>query len=252
MMRPDHPTVPPVVPRVVPRVTPGASPRAARRSVFRLGALAGLCLALSACGDSALRGGLDQVLAIGADTPPSQFTASRAELAAAGITGPLIKVVRRTPEPASAGYLAAGAANGTVFYQAADGSEVQLSAGLLMATVSFGGDLHGADVAPVARALIGGGGRYSRTLRHVRVANKVVETAFDCTLVPAAAETITVQGRAHATTRFTETCTAGAADPLGRRPGFTNQYWLDASGVRAGEHWVGPEVGMLRIEQVLP
>lgn len=222
------------------------------RRLLRPVAMLTILLGLVACTSAPLGSAGDLLVRLTQQTAePSQFTASRADLAAAGVTGPLLKVVRRTPEPASAGYPAVGAANGTVFYRGNDGSEVQLSAGLLMATVAFGTDLHGADVAPVARALLAGGGTYTRALRHMGAGGHLVKTTFSCTLTPRATETITILGRAHATTRFEESCQA-TPDVVGRVAAFTNRYWLGADGVRAGEHWVSPDVGMLRIEQVLP
>lgn len=220
--------------------------------MVRMAGLALACLGLAACGDTPLGRTLGAAQGVLSPTPPpSQFTASRQELIAAGITGPLVKVVQENPAPASAGYLATGASGGTVFYRANDGSEVQMAAGLLVRTVSFQHDLLGADVAPIAAALVAGGGQYTRALRHIRAANHVVTTTYSCTLTPTAQEAITVQGQSYDTVRFTETCTA-AADALGRVATFTNRYWLDSSGVRAGDHWVSPEVGSLRIEQVFP
>jgi len=231
-----------------------ASPtRTARRTGRWLRAAAAFAslAALTACGAVGNVGSLTRDV-LGIQGPPSVFNASRAQLAAAGITEPLIRVVLREPRVQSAGYRRIGASNGVTFYRANDGSEVLLAGGLLRAATGFQQDLNGADTATIRRALAAGSGGYIRTLRHRSGEGQLFETTVACTLSSAGRETIVILGRSHDTTVFRESCTARSIDPIGRRPAFENTYWLEGGTVRASEQWVSFATGMMRIEQVLP
>lgn len=189
---------------------------------------------------------------LGLYSPPSRFEATRAQIAATGVTGPLLRVVVREPRMQSAGYIATGTANGVNFFTANDGSNVVLANGLLRSTVRFLGDMEGADTAPIARAIAVGGGRYSRVVRHRRGEGNVFETRLTCELARARREQIVILERRHAVQRYEETCRTRGEDPAGRIIGFRNVYWLENGVIRASEQWVSPDTGQIRIELVLP
>ncbi|MCH2076133.1 MAG: YjbF family lipoprotein [Rhodobacteraceae bacterium] len=183
---------------------------------------------------------------------PSRFSPSRAELAAAGVNQPLLRVVTQVPVTQSAGYILRGQANGAQFYGANDGSELQVRAGLIQSTVGFVGDLDGTNITAPARAIATGQGRYSRVLRHRRSEGKLFETQINCTVTRVGAEQVVILGRSHNTTRVAESCRAANEDPAGRTLAFENTFWLENGAVRASEQWVSYETGTLRLEQVLP
>ncbi|MEM1372847.1 MAG: YjbF family lipoprotein [Pseudomonadota bacterium] len=219
-------------------------------------ALAIIGALLSGCGES--RSSLQDTLSPIADSlrggdEPSRFEATREQLAAAGITQPLVRVVSRAPVEQSAGYIFSGAANGVVFYTANDGSSVLLAeGGVLRGTVGFLADLDTADTRQTAQALAAGGGRYTRVLRHRRGEGRLFETRVTCTLTREGTERIVVLGRAHVTLRHLEACTSEGLDAAGRQMSFRNVFWMEGGRVRASEQWVDFDTGLLRIEQVLP
>lgn len=185
----------------------------------------------------------------------SQFTATRAEIAAAGITVPLLKVVARQPRLESAGYLLAGAPDGIEIYRDLGGGELYLDQGVLRASVGQRIDLLGAETAPVlaafAAARTGETPRYSRLLRHRTIEGPMIRTRVFCEMRRAGAESVTILGLTTPATRFDESCRASEADALGRVIAFENRYWRDAAGAMvASEQWLNGERGALRIEQV--
>ncbi|MEO0664101.1 MAG: YjbF family lipoprotein [Pseudomonadota bacterium] len=185
----------------------------------------------------------------------SAFTATRAEIAAAGITVPLLKVVARQPRLESAGYLLAGAPDGIEIYRDLGGGELYLDQGVLRASVGQRIDLLGAETAHVLAALAaarsGETPRYSRLLRHRAIEGPVIRTRVFCEMRRAGAESVTILGLTTPATRFDESCRASEADALGRVIAFENRYWRDASGAMvASEQWLNGERGALRIEQV--
>lgn len=189
---------------------------------------------------------------LGVYAPPSRFEATRAQIAAAGLTGPLLRVVVRKPLEQSAGYVEIGSANGVDFYTANDGSNVLVSNGLLRGTVSFPGDLDAADTAPIERALAAGGGSYFRVVRHRRGEGDLFESRLACRLVAAGREQIVILERIHAVLRYEEDCETDGFDPAGRRIEFKNLYWLEDGVIRASEQWVSFESEQIRVELVLP
>lgn len=212
--------------------------------------------ALSGCGDG--RDGLQQAFKPLADrlqgpAEPSRFEATRQQLADAGISQPLVRIVARAPVEQSAGYIFSGTANGVVFYTANDGSSVLLAdAGILRGTTGFLADLEAAETRQTALALAAGGGTYTRIFRHRRGEGSLFETLVTCTLTREVGESIVILGRAHETIRHVEACTGDAPDAAGRKVLFRNVYWVEDGLVRASEQWVDFEIGFLRIEQVLP
>ena len=99
---------------------------------------------------------------------PSRFAPSRAELTAAGVTQPLLRIVSQVPVTQSAGYILRGQANGAQFYGANDGSELLVRGGLIQSTIGFVGDLESTETSVAARAIAAGQGSYTRLLRHRR------------------------------------------------------------------------------------
>ncbi|MEM9349223.1 MAG: YjbF family lipoprotein [Pseudomonadota bacterium] len=189
---------------------------------------------------------------IGLYSPPSRFEPTRAQIAATGLTGPLLRVVVREPIEQSAGYLSQGSANGVDFFTATDGSNVLLADGILRGTVRFLGDLETAETAQTAQAIASGGAKYFRVVRHRRGEGKLFETRLNCELVFAGREQIIILERTHLTSRYEEACQAESVDPAGRFVNFTNVYWVENTLVRASEQWVSPSTGQLRLELVLP
>ncbi|MEM6934750.1 MAG: YjbF family lipoprotein [Pseudomonadota bacterium] len=182
---------------------------------------------------------------------PSEFTATRAQIAAAGITTPLIKVEIFSPRPESAGFLLATTANGIDIYRDQGGSELFLDRGVLRSSVGQRIDLLGADTSPVHRAFEGGSPRYTRVLRHRSVDGPVISTRFFCAFRRDGAENVTILGLTTVATRYSENCQTAEPDTLGNVQNFENRYWLDSVGrVTASEQWLNQERGTLRIEQV--
>lgn len=244
------------------------APMSGGARVLRGAALAGLlaltgCAGLPGLGGAGSSGvgstgstGVSEILSqFGLVPQLSAFTATRAEIAAAGITVPLLKVVARQPRLESAGYLLAGAPDGIEIYRDLGGGELYLDQGVLRASVGQRIDLLGAETAPVLAALAaarsGETPRYSRLLRHRAIEGPVIRTRVFCEMRRAGAENVTILGLTTPATRFDESCRASEADALGRVIAFENRYWRDASGAMvASEQWLNGERGALRIEQV--
>lgn len=102
--------------------------------------------------------------------------------------------------------------------------------GIVVGTRGMGNDLMTADVTATRQALRSGG-QATRVHRRLDGENAIVVTTFDCQLTRAGSVA-------------TETCSGPSAT-------FTNTYTLDRDGaVIASRQWVGPENGMISIEQI--
>ncbi|MGR3433959.1 MAG: YjbF family lipoprotein [Shimia sp.] len=187
--------------------------------------------------------------------PPPQFTATRAQLAAQGLTGPLLKgAFGVAPGNRSAGFLGAGRVGALRVWRATDTATLYTTDdGVLRATVGLGFDLYTAETDAVAAALAAGGGRYARTLRHLDAEHVLRPMPVTCTMTRRGAETVTVLGRAHATMRLEETCTTREAIPQTGAPlRFVNVYNRDPRDglLWRSSQWVSLELGHIALERI--
>lgn len=211
-------------------------------------------LALGACGQDAangpyaaafeqIRGGL-----FNRGEAPSQFTATRASLAAAGITAPVL-VVRMPDADISVGLLEYGTNRGVTIWRSLDGNTVSTASDLLRNTRGFGTDLHSLETDALHRALSQGqSAEYSRMFRGLDGEGRLHALRLYCSLSPEGRETVDVLGRSYDTRRFSETCHADGRET----PVFVNTYWQGDSGeIWKSRQWAGPELGYANLERVI-
>lgn len=187
---------------------------------------------------------------------PEPLTITRAEIAAAGVTGPFLIARRETGE--GAGLIAAASNRGRIIWQAPDGITLTGRGGVLFATRGLGGDLLSAEVDPVVGALAAErSARYRRTLRRIGDDDRILRQPYDCVLQRGPARTVTVLGRAHATVLSRESCRPVAlpADPFAQRQTvpepFVNEYYVGDGTIWLSRQYVGPAIGSLRLERVI-
>lgn len=165
----------------------------------------------------------------------------------AGVTMPLMGAYLESLQAVSA--LSPAASNGPVdTWQTSD--QVMMSfvgGGVLVSSRGLAGDLHAADASQTA-ALIGAGRGGAAQRRHVYLDGVFARqtVTLTCTVEPSGAETLRLNGRAHATLRFDETCSDGA----GLR--VVNRYWRDARGptIRQSSQWIGPIAGTIHLQRL--
>lgn len=176
------------------------------------------------------------------------FTATRASLAEAGITQPVL--VARLPDAGiSVGLLEYRTTRGVTIWRSLDGNTLSTASGFLRNTRGFGTDLHSLETDALRDAMQrGGSGEYSRVFRALDGEGRLVAVRLYCSLTPAGAERVDVLGRAYDTQRFSETCRAdGVRDPV-----FVNTYWRGRGGeIWKSRQWVGPELGYAELERVV-
>jgi hypothetical protein len=163
------------------------------------------------------------------------------------VPGPLLAV--EIPARGTAARLVPSGQNGAVTtWRSVDAVSLSLRApGVLVASRGLGEDLVAADAAATAAALSRAApGPVQR--RHRSLDGNLVlgSTAYDCALTLVGRERIEVGGRPRDTLRFQERCTDASGGS------FLNTYWRDAAGptVRQSEQWVGPDVGVLRVQRI--
>lgn len=182
--------------------------------------------------------------------PPPPFDPTRAQLAAAGVSGPiLIAEVARTG--ARAGLLPEAANRGAITWRAQDGITVSTRGGLLVATRGLRFDLIAADDTLFRRTLAAGGGRYVRPIRDLTAEGVLRRIDLACTLVRGPAGTAAILGRAYPVTRWTETCTGPEGPAYPEAPGgrIENRYDIGADGtIRRSRQWAAPHLGYLELE----
>lgn len=217
------------------------------------------CLALASCGvlgggqgDNAstaaqalnmLRGGLFNR---GGEAAPPQFTATRASLREAGITGPVL-VARIETLGVSAGLLQYQEVRGATVWRSLDGDTITTAGGLLRNTRGFGTDLHSLETAPLSGALAAGGAEYARVFRGLDGLSQVETHRLYCRLEPQSRERVDVLGRGYDTQRYSETCHARDRSA----PVFVNTYWQGADGtIWQSRQWAGPNLGYVELEEV--
>lgn len=145
--------------------------------------------------------------------------------------------------------LVPGGASGTVTtWQTADGIGLMLSAtGLLVQTRGLGADLHITDPGPT-EALIarGGSGTVQRRYGFLDGTYRQQDMRFTCSVAPAGAQRIVLNGREFSTTRYDERCEGGGES-------FVNSFWRDARGplIRQSIQWIGPDVGAVHLQRLV-
>ena len=131
---------------------------------------------------------------------------------------------------------------GTVQWRGAGGVGIAQRGGVLVGTRGFGFDLITADIEPLSRALVNGGGRDLLRVNRILVAGRMVALEYRCDVVPRGGETLSYYGRSFPTSVFDETCTGAEGDS------FTNRYWVSPGGaVRRSRERVSPEIGTFDI-----
>ena len=211
-------------------------------------------LALGACGQDAadgpyaaalqqLRGGL-----FNRGEAPAQFTATRASLAQAGITAPVL-VAQMPNAGISVGLLEYGSNRGVTIWRSLDGNTISTASGLIRNTRGFGTDVHSFETDAVVHALSRGqAAEYTRLFRALDGEGQLHAVRLYCTLSPEGRETVDVLGRSYETHRFRESCHAEDRET----PVFTNTYWQGNSGeIWKSRQWAGPELGYADLERVI-
>lgn len=219
---------------------------------MRFALLLGAALFLAACGQQGTLGvalGQMRSLLASGETEVQGFTATRASLAEAGITAPIM--VLRLPElEASAGFLRYQENRGVTVWRSLDGSLISTSGGVLLSTRGVGTDLHSIETAPVEQALAhGGDAHYSRLYRQLDGEGRIRAIRFYCQLTAMGAEQVAVLGRSYSTQRMVETCRSpdDAAHVT-----LQNTYWRGANGrIWKSRQWAGPQLGYAELEHVV-
>ena len=214
-----------------------------------------LVLGLAACGQGGAEGAYGAafqqirqgIFNRGGAEGPSQFTATRASLQAAGITRPVL--VARLPEPGiHVGLVEFQTNRGVTVWRSLDGSTISTSGGILRNTRGFGTDLHSFETAMVEQAVSAAEpAEYGRVYRALDGENREVAVQLYCQFQPEGRERIDVLGRAYETSRFREACYVdGRAEAV-----FENLYWRGAHGeVWRSRQWAGPELGYGEFERI--
>lgn len=212
-------------------------------------------LAVGACGQAAsddaylsalqqFRGGLFNRN----EAEPAAFSATRASLADAGITQPVL--VARMPDAGIAvGLLEYRTTRGVTIWRSLDGNTLSTVAGLLRNTRGFGPDLHSLETDGLSHAMERGeSAQYSRQFRALDGEGRLVAVRLYCSLTSDGAERVDVLGRGYDTHRFSETCrTDGRQTPV-----FVNTYWRGQGGeIWRSRQWAGPELGYAELERVV-
>lgn len=214
----------------------------------RIAALAGLAL-LAACGNQG-GGGANQLqmatAAIGSlfaerQAPVNLRTALTREQIDASETSLLLAEV---PIRAGQALMSPVVANGNrLTWGTADGITITTQNGFVVATRGLGADLFGADIAGTMALLRSGGA--SRRIHDLITGDDSVERrSYSCEISVQGSETITIFGRAYATTKVSEICRDD-------RIGWENIYWIDGSGtMRKSQQWVSEDVQYILIERL--
>jgi hypothetical protein len=186
---------------------------------------------------------------------PETFSLTRADLATAGFTQPLL--LARLESGVTAGLTPAASNRGYITWQTQDGIALIGRGDVLAGTRGLGADLLSAETEPVLLALAAGrGDRYRRALRRLDGEGRILVQDYRCELTLGPAETVVVLGRAHATRRSTETCRPVAeSDPetpaAYRAEPFVNTYNVGDGTIWRSRQWIGPAVGYLVLERVI-
>ena len=130
--------------------------------------------------------------------------------------------------------------DGISTWVSADGVTVSTKEGIIVATRGFGGDVMGADTAPLMQALADGQDTaYARNLSVLNGENRVETLAFDCAFSSLGAREAQTLAGPQPATLFQEDCRDGALRVL-------NLYFVDGSGrVIQTRQWGGPAAGVL-------
>ncbi len=215
-------------------------------------------LALAACSGGTGGGDRDGVLAGAASlaqglrrqAPPERGPYTRAELAGAGLSGPvLLARVERTG--ARAALVPEAANGGAVTWRAGDAVTLSTRGGLLVATRGLRFDLMSSDEALFRETLAAGGGRYVRVIRDLTAEGVLRRIDLACTLTRDGAGTAQVAGRSYAVTRWSEACSGPVGPAYPEAPGgrIENDYEIDSGGtIRRSRQWAAPHLGYLTLE----
>lgn len=201
-------------------------------------ALAGLVL-LAGCGGgagvtAALQGAIAPLVGTqsapaarggGAATPVDPATARSVRIAALGASGTATRVVDNGASETFSG-------PGGFTYTMRDG--------MLVATRGLGHDLMAADARQTRAALRAGGGTARRVHETLDGLDRIVRSAFDCTVSARGGEAIELGNRKLTARRFDERCEGSGLI-------FENRYWLDAAGeIVSSRQFVTQTVAYLR------
>ena len=130
-----------------------------------------------------------------------------------------------------------------VTWTTSDGTTFSLRDGVLIQTRGLGPDLMSAR-APSLGQLRQNGGTHQRVYYFLGADDRTTTRTYDCTVQVRGGESVTIFGRAHATTRVTEECTR----PQGK---ITNEFWLEGATVRKSRQWVSGLTGSIDLERVV-
>ncbi len=130
-----------------------------------------------------------------------------------------------------------------VTWSTTDGTTFSLRDGVLIQTRGLGPDLMSAR-APSLGQLRQNGGTHQRVYYFLGADDRTTTRTYDCTVQVRGGESVTIFGRAHATTRVIEECVR----PQGR---ITNEFWLEGATVRKSRQWVSGLTGYIDLERVV-
>jgi len=173
---------------------------------------------------------------------PASPEALRAELAQAG--QPILLVSSKAL--GQTGFLTVSDAKGGVLTWATpDGATFSQRDGVLIQTRGLGFDLMSAQ-APSVGQLRQVGTSYQRVYFFLGPDDQGTRRTYDCVTSSLGAERIEVLGRAHATTRLTETCTRSSGGGK-----VTNEFWIEGAMIRQSRQWVSGGLGHIDFARVI-
>ena len=188
--------------------------------------------------------------------PPPKITATRAQLAAAGLAAQPLLIVRMPTIESESGFFLLNTVDGTQVWQSGDNkATLQIrTSGVVVSSTGLGFDLYGADTAPLEAAFQSGeGGSYGRRYRHLaRDLTSLHRRLVYCTLEPQGRETVVVFERSHVTEAYVERCAADEPHPDGTPFAFENRYWVGVADSIpwVSEQWMSQDLGVIRTERV--
>lgn len=128
----------------------------------------------------------------------------------------------------------------TETWESQNGFSVSYQDDIMIATRGLGEDLLAGSVSGIREAIRAGGGEGRRVHDSIGDLNQIVQESFECTVTAVDAEEINLGLRRVETRKYAETC-------LSDRLQFTNNYWIDSSGVMVTSlQFVSEAVGYVR------
>ncbi|MGL6210939.1 MAG: YjbF family lipoprotein [Paracoccaceae bacterium] len=180
----------------------------------------------------------------GAAKPNSAVLLTRAQLN--GVTDSLIRVRVEKTGQFSLLYIAQRNGLSQVWFSP-DKASTTLRAGLIVQSRGLGYDVYSVNAPQMVAVLERRGqtGPATRTHRTLDGNNAIIATQYTCTIANVGNESLVVLDRTYSATHYREDCS-------GESDSFTNDYWLDASGVtRVSRQRISAEFGYIFTERLI-